>query len=290
MGTWRLLSTCGVLIDHGLECACHIGHLDMVQWLWQINGENWSQRARTSAWCEACAFGHVHVVQWLWDRVDKRASCDHGFSLACTNGHLHLAQWLWQVSPGGPVSLDEDLLATVCSSGHLSAAKWLWEAVLDPATMDACPAFFKACSNGHLAVAQWLWGAVPSLSTDVIVQSCCKASDNGHLPVVKWLAVVTGGWYMVPKTACAANVDVCRWLVHCGVVLARDDAMRKWTYARATWVQAVIYASLCTCDGRAPRNSWGTHCVHCNHVRRPEDVDSVKTIVPHQQTQARHQG
>jgi hypothetical protein len=115
----------------------------------------------------ACHYGHLEIAQWLYEitpTLDISTEHEYAFRVACHYGHLCVAQWLYRVKPTLDISaVNEYAFRYACCFGHLELAQWLYESkpTLNISVYNE-EAFREACRNGHLQVAQWIQSLNPN--------------------------------------------------------------------------------------------------------------------------------
>jgi hypothetical protein len=71
----------------------------------------------------ACVKGHLQVAQWLYEinpTMDISVENEQAFRYACMNGHLCVAQWLYEIKPTLDISTgNEKAFRYACAKGHL---------------------------------------------------------------------------------------------------------------------------------------------------------------------------
>jgi ankyrin repeat protein len=148
---------------NALGCACESGHLEVAQWLYQINPDN-----AEFAFQKACINGNLDFAKWLLEvkpTIDISSHDDYAFRWVCKYGNLELAQWLLNVKPDIDISANnEEAFREACYNKHLEVAKWLLEVkpTIDISVFDH-RAFRLACtySNNSFEIAKWLQSLNP---------------------------------------------------------------------------------------------------------------------------------
>ena len=93
-----------LLNEYAFRWACHNGHLNIAQWLYEIKPTIDISAFNENAFRWACKNGHLDVTQWLYQikpTIDISAENENAFRITCENGHLEVAQWLQTLIPYG---------------------------------------------------------------------------------------------------------------------------------------------------------------------------------------------
>ena len=112
--------------EHAFRYACYNGHLELVQWLYQIKPTIDISADNEHAFRGACENGHLNVAQWLYKikpTIHISARDEYAFRIACEYGHLELAQWLQTLIPYGlyyTFEVDENNIITSYSTEKLN--------------------------------------------------------------------------------------------------------------------------------------------------------------------------
>ena len=151
-------------IEQAFYHSCSNGHLEMAQWLYQINS-TLSIYTQEESFRRACQYGHLPVAQWLYQinpSINISAQNEYAFTYACSKGHLEVAQWLYQIKP--TMVIPQETFHNVCSKGHLQVAQWLYQ--INP-TLYTYNTVYESIvpwvgyHYGILEVAQWLQSLFP---------------------------------------------------------------------------------------------------------------------------------
>lgn len=175
--------------------------LEMVKWLAgkrpdfldKLNTDN------LGAWLlHACSAGHLEIVQWVYQ---LEAECvlefdndsNHYlamFMAACNHTHINVAQWVLRVYP----ALDlKEVMKYWAPMYDLDVQKWLL-CVCDDKNIQTdsyySRLFLCACTNGYLETAEWVLKMRPKTVIDDSVLFCaCKSKD---VKMVKWVLSKNG--------------------------------------------------------------------------------------------------
>ncbi|KAL3667621.1 hypothetical protein V7S43_007175 [Phytophthora oleae] len=184
-----------------VDAAAGKGHLEIVQYLLQVEGKAEDERAPkrrrtdtypelsnrykmpTTAGCTtaamnvAAAHGHLDVVQWL------HANCSQGCTTAAMdraaqNGHLETVKWLHFNRKEGCTI---DAMNGAAIGGHLHVIKWLHEHTSEGCTTDAMD---FAAVGGHFELLKWLH---ENRTEGCTVAAMDGAAASGLFDIVKWL-------------------------------------------------------------------------------------------------------
>lgn len=119
--------------DMGFRLACYSGNLELVKWLYQIDGKldihyNDDIEDLDSAFASACYSGNLELVKWIYQIDNKTDIYKDTLSVSGLGGHLKIMKWLF----GLDKNLDNwpDLVGVFELSyinGYLHVAKWLIE-------------------------------------------------------------------------------------------------------------------------------------------------------------------
>lgn len=90
-------------LEFGFISACLNGHLNIVQYLVELNTEIHSHNEE--GFRMACWKGHLDIVQYLtqlykttkYNMIDIHAENEEGFRSACMHGHIYVVQYLAQL-------------------------------------------------------------------------------------------------------------------------------------------------------------------------------------------------
>ncbi|RLN96572.1 hypothetical protein BBJ28_00014365 [Nothophytophthora sp. Chile5] len=133
---------------HVMEFAVRNGDRPLIEWLLP-NTNVESPLFRSPTLDDAAKGGHLDIVQWLFQLGYGRSS-DYALQSAASTGQLEIVQWL--VNNG--VTVNGDLAVVYASShGHLSIVQFLLDRNFGK---KATWALSHAIGNGHLEVAQYL--------------------------------------------------------------------------------------------------------------------------------------
>ncbi|ETW10146.1 hypothetical protein H310_00516 [Aphanomyces invadans] len=162
-----------------LTCAARFGHLDIVQFLHQLQSHTRHPALRgsdTTAVDAAAAHGHLAVVEYL---LQHQYSCStNAMDSAATRGHLDLVRFLHDHSSVGCTHVAMDGAA---ENGHLAIVAFLHFHRTEGGTIDAMD---FATQNGHLDVVQFLhFHRAEGCSADALNW----AAEAGNLDLVYFL-------------------------------------------------------------------------------------------------------
>jgi hypothetical protein len=141
--------------------ACYFNKLWIAKYIYSTH--NVDLHIQNDIIFQLCCYSrHLEVVQWLFEldhKIDIHMNNERPFRWACGKGHLEVARWLFEVDHKIDIHAeDESAFGEACKNGHLEVAKWLFELdhKIDIHVCYEWP-FRWACANGHLEVARWLF-------------------------------------------------------------------------------------------------------------------------------------
>lgn len=107
--------------------ACEFGHLDIVEWLVQVNPSiKQNIKSFQIAFRVACTFGHKEIAEFLLTTNSnlRISSYFYGaFECACDNSHILIARWLYSLKP----NIVDDYFNNVCKRNNLKRASLIRE-------------------------------------------------------------------------------------------------------------------------------------------------------------------
>ena len=78
----------------------------------------------------ACLNGHLNIVEFLWNlnqNIDVHANNEYAFVWACENGHLNVVEFLWNLNQNIHIhSNNEYAFRWACAKGHLNIIEFLF--------------------------------------------------------------------------------------------------------------------------------------------------------------------
>jgi hypothetical protein len=190
--------------------ACVNGKLEMVKWLYSIGDVCIEDKPNIhfnneEAFKYASKNGHLQIVNWLINLEDKpniHVDDDFAFKYACHNGHLNIAKLLYYSFDDKPNihAEHEDAFRYACHNGHLETAKWLYSLGNINIHANNEDAFKYACYEGQLDIAKWLYSLDDKPLIDAenhfAFKNACIFAPLRGIHVAKWLASICSDYYI----------------------------------------------------------------------------------------------
>ncbi|KAF1320976.1 Ankyrin repeat-containing protein, partial [Globisporangium splendens] len=197
-------------ITAGLETACALGRLQMLQWIFA------NHRGRvvwTSAFAERAAeHGHVHVLEWLCtlapDGSSAFLSSIDSINSAAQHGHFNVVKWYHECG-GSNEALNSGILRRAIAGGHLEIAQFLYDRGY---RLDVDNGIDYAASSGNVAMVEWLHALSITGWTENAIDS---AAERGHLDIIQWLhdnILPECTQDAMDRAARYGHLDVVQWL------------------------------------------------------------------------------
>lgn len=156
--------------------SCHSGHLQVVQWLYQLSVDNKIPISISGGYNlifqYTCGYGHLETAKWLYelsiktnDKINIHADSESAFKYSCNGGHLETAKWLYElgITTKEPINIhiDDDVFKLVCINDYLEIAKWLYQISIennDPININAVKSYLlkKPYLISSLKTKKWL--------------------------------------------------------------------------------------------------------------------------------------
>ena len=217
---------------NAMSLAADLGHLHILQWLYQSGGSldpqagpSGAEHLRRIPLALAVRRGNLPMTQWLCqqgaDMSDLDGTGDRALSvMAIRNGHLRLSQWLvGQSAEGTP---DDDDLMLAAKGGHHALFRWL----IRPERLNdrqANALLRCALRYGHRSLAVWLCLNVCKNINGADYDdnnALMLAAEHGFLWLTQWLSEHTprinkaSMWGRTALMQAAANghLPVVQWL------------------------------------------------------------------------------
>ena len=184
---------------NAMSLAVRLGHLHIVQWLYQNGGSLKDQDDQERILLlMAARRGDLPMTQWLCrqgpdlGRLDLNKASPLSVAVSC--GHLRLSQWLvGQGAEDTPDIFGNDALKLAAKGGHNAIFRWLIRS-RRLADQQANDLLLCALSSGHRSLAVWLCLKVcKSISgTDSRDRNALMlAAKHGFLWLTQWLSNAT---------------------------------------------------------------------------------------------------
>ena len=210
-----------------MSLAAYLGHMPIVQWLYQHGGSVDGQEDSKILLELAADHGDLPMTQWLCQQGADLARLDsvglNALGAAVSSGHLSLSQWLvGQGAECAPDMADYDALALAAQGGHNAIVRWLCRSTY-PDDREACDLLLCALVNGHRSLAVWLCLNVCNSFSGVDEQNynaLMLAAERGFLWLTQWLSERTPDINQASRLGCTAlmlaasngHLPVVQWL------------------------------------------------------------------------------
>jgi ankyrin repeat protein len=137
--------------------ACENGHIELAKWLLEIQPEVLNAEDVLTM---TAVTDHMDVLEWLWtlDGIWKADYCiTHAFVAACRKGHFDNMRWLYDKGGVDIHMMSEYPLRMACENSCTETFNWIisLDDDFDIRVYDD-DAFYAACKNSNIHIAQWL--------------------------------------------------------------------------------------------------------------------------------------
>lgn len=250
-------------VDNVTTVAAANGHLEILQWLYDIQQER--VHFRDIEICGALENKHHNVVACLRERAMPRTECmDKVLRSAVKAGNLSIAKWLCDEF----ASDASDMLQFAINSCHEETARWIIE------RFDVSGGNLKLYFLAKLGNLQLLKYLASRQMATVHEGMLLVAAANGHLDVIKWLhceqgLVLTSD--AMREAAQNGNVHVVQWLFD------TDDS----TCDSSVFVGAAEYGHLDVLQWLQTRWSGSCGTVAMDWAARSGHLDVVQWLHEH---------
>ena len=174
---WAVENGCPPRGKLWLEEAASIGHLDVLQWLYEKYESLWDDLSDAAE--NAALNGHVHVLEWIHN---KNKDLSQIYTYAALGGHINVLEWAQNhsilIGEAGDIHDKSCVTNAAAEGGHRVVLEWLrnngfkWDSF-------TCTG---AATGGHLEILQWL-RAEGCDWTSAVYSSAAK---KGYIEIVKW--------------------------------------------------------------------------------------------------------
>jgi ankyrin repeat protein len=109
--------------DIGFILCCYHGHLDIANWLYNMNANIHTRNDLAFRLC--CTSGNITMAKWLYSLgVNMHANNEYAFRFACANGQLDVAKWLYSLN-ANIYEMDSYAFRIACANDCVDIARWL---------------------------------------------------------------------------------------------------------------------------------------------------------------------
>jgi len=166
-----------IITEDDFIYACNLGHLDIIEYMFEINPDLNFEYADQLGFKIACKKGYYDIVNFLIyiysNNKNNLIKDEEPFLIACDNGDIKLLNILIKKNfnikdyyyLNYNIKITEHCFINSCSRGNLNLAKWLYE--YDPEiNISKCDekAFEKACYSGNINIIGWLLDIKPNIN------------------------------------------------------------------------------------------------------------------------------
>ena len=99
--------------DYVFKHSCEKGHIEIVKWLWSLDGKINIHADDEYAFKYACSKGHIEIVKWLLsidNKINIRDGDDDAFRFACRYKNIEIIKLLISLCDDYIVTIVDDIL------------------------------------------------------------------------------------------------------------------------------------------------------------------------------------